>query len=410
MVVLCLVVFWLRACSAIDPSSLIGLPKESLICSYFLAGFPYKDILQFLLTFHNIELTMRHLHRILRKQKLFRKNKIVSSREILNSVAEELKESGSSYGYRFIHQKCRMKDLSTNRELVRLALKALDPEGVKNRSLKKFTRRKYTSVGPNYMWHIDGYDKLKPFGFAIHGAIDGYNRKILWLHIGSSNNNPRVIASYYLDCVSKLNNVIPMIVRSDRGTENVVLAGIQQYFRHNDADQFAGRNSFRYGTSTANQRIEAWWSQLRRHRANWWINFFKDMTALGIFDASNEIHLQCIRFCFLPILQRELNDTVVLWNNHYIRASENGECIPGRPDVLYYTPTTSGRRDCKLSVNSADVTAAYSLCKKLPYLGCSDEFLQLATLIMRDSNLSMPLTAQEGKELFENVINEIEQL
>ena len=136
MVVLCLVVFWLRACSAIDPSSLIGSPKESLICSYFLAGFPYKDILQFLLTYHNIELTMRHLHRILRKQKLFRKNKIVLSREILNSVAEELKEPGSSYGYRFIHQKCRMKGLSTNRELVRLALKALDPEGVKNRSLK----------------------------------------------------------------------------------------------------------------------------------------------------------------------------------------------------------------------------------------------------------------------------------
>ena len=54
-----------------------------------------------------------------------------------------------------------------------------------------------------------------------------------------------------------------MIVRSDRGTENVVFAGIQQYFRHNDTDQFAGRNSFRYGTSTANQRIEAWWSQLR---------------------------------------------------------------------------------------------------------------------------------------------------
>ena len=76
--------------------------------------------------------------------------------------------------------------------------------------------------------------------------------------------------------------------------------------------------------------------------------------------------------------------------------------------ALLYTKTI--RRDCKLSVNSADVTAAYSLCEKLPYLGCSDEFLQLATLIMRDSNLSMPVTAQEGKELFKYVINEIEEL
>ena len=27
--------------------------------------------------------------------------------------------------------------------------------------------------GPNYIWHIDGYDKLSPFGLTIHGCIDG---------------------------------------------------------------------------------------------------------------------------------------------------------------------------------------------------------------------------------------------
>ena len=111
MVVLWLVVFWLRTSSVIDPSSLSDLPKESLICSYFLAGFLYKDILQFLLAYHNIELTMRHLHRILRKQKLFRKNKNVLSREILNSVTEELNVSRYSYGDQFIHQKIKMKGL-----------------------------------------------------------------------------------------------------------------------------------------------------------------------------------------------------------------------------------------------------------------------------------------------------------
>ena len=102
MVVLWLVVFWLGTSSAIDFSSLSGLPKESLICSYFLAGFPYKDILQFRLAYHNVELTMRDLHSILHKQKLFQKNKNVSWREIKmyhgeNSVAEELKESRYSY-------------------------------------------------------------------------------------------------------------------------------------------------------------------------------------------------------------------------------------------------------------------------------------------------------------------------
>ena len=116
-----------------------------------MAGFTYKDILQVLLTCHNMELMMRHLRRIIRKLKLFRKNKNVLSREISNSVTKELKEFGSPYGCRFMHQKIRMKCLPTNRELVRLAQKALDPEEVKNRSLNKFTRRKYISVEPKYV-------------------------------------------------------------------------------------------------------------------------------------------------------------------------------------------------------------------------------------------------------------------
>ena len=31
------------------------------------------------------------------------------------------------------------------------------------------------------MWHIDGYDKLKPYGFCVHGAIDGFSRRIMWI-------------------------------------------------------------------------------------------------------------------------------------------------------------------------------------------------------------------------------------
>ena len=71
---------------------------------------------------------------------------------------------------------------------------------------------------------------------------------------------------------------------------------------------------------------------------------------------------------------------MALWNNHYIRATKNDKCIPGGLDLLCYTSITSGRTDYKFSVNSADVATAYSLCEKLPHLGCSDEFL-LATLM-----------------------------
>jgi hypothetical protein len=42
--------------------------------------------------------------------------------------------------------------------------------------------------------YIIRYDKLKPYGICIHGAVDGFSRKVLWLEAATTNNNPEVIA------------------------------------------------------------------------------------------------------------------------------------------------------------------------------------------------------------------------
>lgn len=44
-------------------------------------------------------------------------------------------------------------------------------------------RRLYNCSAPGALWHADGNDKLKRYGFAIHGAIDGYSRKLMWLKV-----------------------------------------------------------------------------------------------------------------------------------------------------------------------------------------------------------------------------------
>jgi hypothetical protein len=36
----------------------------------------------------------------------------------------------------------------------------IDKDGVDKRKGKKLIRRKYHNKGPNYVWHMDGYDKL----------------------------------------------------------------------------------------------------------------------------------------------------------------------------------------------------------------------------------------------------------
>ena len=129
-------------------------------------------------------------------------------------------------GYRAMHQRLTSDyGLVVTRSVVRQILKILDPECVEARSRHRLRRRQYCAKGPNYLWHIDGYDKLKPFGFSIHGAIDGYSRRILWLEVSSSNNDPAIIAHFYYKCARLLRGTAS-IIRADRGTENVNVAAI----------------------------------------------------------------------------------------------------------------------------------------------------------------------------------------
>ena len=51
------------------------------------------------------------------------------------------------------------------RKLSALFLKTLYLEGVERRSRRRLKRRKYYAKGPNYIWHIDEYDKLKTLRF-----------------------------------------------------------------------------------------------------------------------------------------------------------------------------------------------------------------------------------------------------
>ena len=59
-----------------------------------------------------------------------------------------------------------------------------------------------------------GNDKLKPYEFPIHDCVYGFSRKVVWLKVTRSNNNPVVPASYFLETVSKW-NLVPNIFRTD---------------------------------------------------------------------------------------------------------------------------------------------------------------------------------------------------
>ena len=170
------------------------------------------------------------MKRILRRLGCSRRRFQSNLDEIVEAVEKEFKGSGSVLGYRAMHQRLlNQYGLLTTREVVRHVLKIFDPEGVEHRLRHRLRRTVYRSKGPNYLWHRDGYDKLKPFGFCIHGAIDDFSRRILWLEVASTNSDPKVIAQYYLDYVRQFGGTA-RIIHGDRGTENVNLAAFSISF------------------------------------------------------------------------------------------------------------------------------------------------------------------------------------
>ena len=183
-----------------------------IVREYFMCGYEYEDILKLLSQKHEVIISIRTLHRILRKEGLRRKSTSVNSLELVTEVRQMIENGGQNRGYRSVHQRLLQKGVQVSRHSVRQAVKIIDPEGNERRSKHRLKRRVYCNSGPNDVWHIDGNDKLKSFGFYIHGGIDGFSRKILWLEVANSNKDPRYIGYHFTKTVERL-GTLPKRVR-----------------------------------------------------------------------------------------------------------------------------------------------------------------------------------------------------
>jgi hypothetical protein len=378
----------------------------------FLEILKVTNPLMLLVAAHDIQLSLRQLKRILLRKGLRRQKNHSDPEVIVAAVEQELKKSGSLLGYRQMHQKLRLDHgLVVSRETVRTTLASLDPEGVSLCSRHRLKRCKYTARGPNYVWHLDGYDKLKLFGFCVHGAIDGFSRRIMWLEVDHTNNNPHMIASYFHDCIKQLGGV-PWKCRSDAGTENVHVAAMQRFFRHNANDEFSGEKSFQYGRLTSNQRIECWWSYLKKSETNWWINYFKDLRDQGLYDDSNPIHCECLKFCYMTLLRKELHRVAKNWNLHKIRPSTVNEQSPhGRPDMIYFVPEAFNAISYLQVVSQEDLEVAKEICCDVPQNDFAETFSELAQLIITEHNLPVEVCdVSQAERLYIDLLGFLENI
>jgi len=148
----------------------------------------------------------------------------------------------------------------------------------------------------------------------------------MWLRASCSNHDPGLIANYFLETVSHVGGY-PARVRTDCGTENVTIAAIQSFVTGSSAGHL-------YGSSP----VQSWWSFFQRCRSQWWIELFENLIKFDAFHSGHVMETECVRICFMNVIQKDLDKVRRQWNIHRIRPSTGSRCPPGIPDEMYYLP------------------------------------------------------------------------
>ncbi|KAH3817751.1 hypothetical protein DPMN_119306 [Dreissena polymorpha] len=188
------------------------------------------------------------------------------------------------------------------------------------------------------------------------------------------------------------------MMRGDFGTENVLIKDMQNWFkRHSDHD-----TSYLEVASTQNQRIEGWWSDLRRQHIQHWMDIFKNLQENGEFSAS-DIDKNILRFCFMALIQTEMDLAVSMWNGHSIRQSRNSNAPKGQPNRMFNYPELWGSRNFICDVHQDDINVARTQVTFRTPVCCDPDLYDILIGVMADDSLSYPNTSDEALALYRHL-------
>ena len=176
---------------------------------------------------------MRHLNRILKARFLYQRRYYLDAG--IDFINDQLQGPWRDQGYRWMFTKCKQRGIPIKKKDVRILLSLLEPIGSQVCQTRRLRRRQYFPQGPNFVWHIDSYNKLKPYGIWTNGCIDGFSHKIIWLRAAFTNSDSKVIEGYFVESVERCGGC-PRLIWIDLSTENVVVRDLQLYLRRNDME------------------------------------------------------------------------------------------------------------------------------------------------------------------------------
>ena len=155
---------------------------------------------------------------------------------------------------------------------------------------------------------MDGHRSLIRWKFLIHGCIDGFSRRIIYLLC--ADNRAETVATLFQSAAEEFG--WPSRVRGDHRGENSIVALLMVQARGN------GR-----GSSTRNQRIERLWREVFRCVVFLFYCVFYALEESGNLDVENEEHMFVLHDIFKPRINHALQDFAAAFNHRPIRTEKN---------------------------------------------------------------------------------------
>ena len=80
---------------------------------------------------------------------------------------------------------------------------------------------------------------------------------------------------------------------------------------------------FSTGKSTHNQRIERLWRDVFEGCLCLFYKLFHHLESENLLDPDSEVHLWCLHYIYLPIINRNLTNWRNAWSHHPLRTEKN---------------------------------------------------------------------------------------